>query len=108
MDIFNQERRNYYIAKKRELARKKQANQVINEDALFIYHYGMIAYLELFPEAKGFGVEWHREIVKELQIMEKRRLANLLSGIYKASLATKYKKANRTFIRIIKEMLIKR
>jgi hypothetical protein len=104
MIIFNEERTAYYRAKKRELARKKEADLVIKEDALFIKYYGMSAYLELFPEAKYFGVSWHRSVVEELRNMERRQIGQLLSGIYSASAATKGKKANRKFRRIIKDL----
>lgn len=103
--IFNQERSSYYKAKKRELARRRQERQVVAEDALFIHHYGMSAFLELCPEAKYFGVNWHREVIEELQIIRKRELGQLLSGIYMASAATKDKKANRKFRRIINDLL---
>lgn len=103
--IFNAERSNYYKAKRRELSRLRQSRQVVVEDALFIKHYGMSAFLELFPEAKGFGVSWHREVIQELEIMKKRELSQLLSGIYMASVATKDKKANRKFRKIVSNLL---
>jgi len=104
MIIFNEEHRSYYIAKKRELAQENHANSVIKDDALFIYYYGMNAYLELFPEAKGFSIEWHRKVVKELQKMERIRLGQLLGGIYSASGATKDKKMNRKFRKIVNDL----
>lgn len=103
--VFNESRSNYYKAKKRELARLRQERQIVTEDALYIHHYGMSAFLELFPEAKYFGVNWHREVIAELQIIKKRELGQLLSGIYMASAATKDKKANRKFRRIIDDLL---
>lgn len=105
MIIFNEERRNYYLAKKRELSRQNEEAKVIQEDALFIYHYGMIAFLELFPEAKELGISWHRAVIKELQRLETKRLGNLLSGIYSATGATKDKRIFRKFKKIIKDLV---
>lgn len=105
MTIFNEERRGYYLAKKRELRHQNASRQVIKEDALFIYHYGMSAYLELFPEAKEFGINWHRQVIEELQAMERKRLGNLLGGIYSASGATKNKKVFRNFKKIVKNLV---
>lgn len=76
--VFNESRSNYYKAKKRELARRRQERQVVIEDALYIHHYGMSAFLELFPEAKYFGVNWHREVIAELQIIRKRSWGSYL------------------------------
>lgn len=103
--IFNEERSNYYKAKKRELAREREIRQVVAEDALFIHHYGMSAFLELFPEAKGFGTSWHKDVISELEVIKKRELAQLLSGIHMANAATKDKKANRNFKKTIRELL---
>lgn len=103
--IFNEGRRHYYMAKKRELARQRQAKEVVKEDALFIKYYGMDAYLELFPEAKDFGINWHREVIQELKELEKKQLGSLLGGIYSASGATKDKKMNRSFRKIIKGLM---
>lgn len=104
MNIFNKERSQYYKAKKREIARKKEADSVIKEDALFIHHYGMSAYIELFPDAKEFGINWHRKIIAELENIRVRNLGQKLSGFYMASAATKNKKANRKFRSVIKSM----
>jgi len=102
--IFNEERRDYYLAKKRRLARENEAGKIIKEDALFIKHYGMMAFLELFPEAKGFGVNWHRSVVEELEHMEQVKLGRLLSGIHSAVAATKDRKANRNFRRTVQKL----
>jgi len=104
MIYFNQERAAYYRAKKRELKRKSDADRVVRDDARYIRHYGMSAFLELFPEAKGFGISWHQQVVEELESMQKRETASLLSGIYMANAATKNKKANRKFRRVIKDL----
>lgn len=103
--IFNEERSNYYKSKKRELVRKDQADRVVQEDALFVHYYGMSAYLTLFPEAIGFGINWHRQLLKELQILDRKRLANQLSGSSMAYAATKSKKGARQFKRMIKDLL---
>lgn len=104
MIIFNEERSAYYKAKKRDLARQKAARSVVKEDALFIHHYGMQAFLQLFPDAKDFGITWHRDVITELDRIKKRDLAQLLSGFYMASAATKDKKANRKFRQIINNL----
>ena len=103
--IFNQDKSNYYKSKKRELARKDQADRVVQEDALFVHYYGMSAYLTLFPEAIGFGINWHRQLLRELQILDKKRLANELSGASMAHAANKSKKGSRMFKRMIKDLL---
>lgn len=107
MEIFNTERSNYYKAKKRELARKREENKVVEEDALFVKYYGMSAYLKLFPEAKGFGINWHRQLLIELQRLERKKLANTLTGTSLAYAATQNNKSRRKFSRIIKDLLRK-
>lgn len=104
MDFLSEDRRAYYRAKRREVLRKQEADLVIKEDALFIKHYGMSAFLELVPEAKYFGIGWHRQVIEELEHMRQTELARLLSGIYSASAATKDKSANRRFRTTIKDM----
>lgn len=104
MNIFNAERSNYYKAKKRELSRKKEENRVIEEDALFIHHYGMSAYIELFPETKDMGMNWHNSVLIELQRIRKKELGQQLSGISLAYAATQSKKAARHFKRVIKDI----
>lgn len=102
--VFNAERSNYYKAKKRELLRKKGERSVIIEDALFIKYYGMTAYLELFPEGKDFGINWHRQVLKELQRLERIDTAQMLIGIRLAYGSTKSKSMLRSFKRMIKDM----
>ena len=104
MGIFNEERSNYYKAKKRELTRLKEENQVVEEDALFVYHYGMSAYLEVFPEAMGFGMSGHRSVLRELQRLKKKELGQTLAGFSMAFAATQSKKSSRHFKRIIKDL----
>lgn len=104
MNIFNAERSNYYKAKKREILRVKEENRVVEEDALFVYHYGMSAYLELFPEAKGFGMNWHNQMLVELQRLKKKEMGQYLSGTSMAVAATKNKKSSRLFRRIIQSL----
>lgn len=107
MIIFNESRSAYYKAKKRELERVSRSRAVIQEDALFIHYYGMSAYLELFPEAKQFGVSWHRDILKELQKIREKYLGQELSGVYMAYGAIKSKKVNRNFRKLIKQLTSK-
>ena len=105
MAIFNEERSAYYKAKKRELVRIRESEQVIKQDALFIFHYGMSAYIELIPAIKGFGVDWHEKVLKELEALRVKHLAEQLSGFYMAVAATKNKKANRKFRKMIKGLM---
>lgn len=107
MVIFNEERSNYYKAKKRELARKQEENRVVEEDALFVHYYGMSAYLELFPEAKDFGISWHKQLLIELQRLDRKKLANTLTGTALAYASTHSTKSRRAFNRIIKDLLRK-
>lgn len=107
VEIFNAERSNYYKAKKRELARKREEDRVVEEDALYIHYYGMTAYLELFPEAKDFGISWHKQLLIELQRLERKKLANTLTGMSLAYASTKSKKSQRAFKRVIKDLLRK-
>lgn len=105
MNIFNEERSNYYKAKKRELSRVNEETKVVAEDALFVHYYGMSAYLELFPEAKDFGIGWHRSLLVELQKLDKKKMGNYLSGTSMAYAATQSRKANRGFRRMIKDLI---
>ena len=104
MAIFNEERSNYYKAKKRELTRLKTEERVAEEDALFVHYYGMSAYIELFPEVKGFGMSWHTQVLKELQKLERRNLAQQLTGNALAYASTKSKKSARHFKRMVKDL----
>lgn len=104
MKIFNEERSNYYKAKKRELSRQREDNRVIEEDALFIFHYGMSAYIELFPEIKGFGMNWHTAILSELKRLKKKELGQNLAGMSLAYASVKNRKSARLFRRIIKDL----
>jgi len=105
MQFLSKDRQNYYKSKKAEITRKNQESKVVKDDAMFIRYYGMSAYLELFPEAKDFGVSWHREVVKELVKLEKRNMASFLSGNNMAISAIFSKKAARKFKRVIKGMI---
>lgn len=104
MAIFNEERSAYYKAKKREISRKREANRVVKEDALYIHYYGMTAYMELFPEAREFGTNWHIQIIEELENIRVKHLGQTFSGFYMASAATKDKGANRKFRKMIKDL----
>ena len=104
MAIFNEERSNYYKAKKRELTRQKEENRVVEEDALFVFHYGMSAYLVLFPEAKEFGMNWHNQLLAELQRLKRKEMGQNLAGQSLAYASTKSKKSARHFKRMIKDL----
>lgn len=104
MKIFNEERSEYYKAKKRDLALANEKSTVAKEDALYIHYYGMDAYLELFPEAKYFGMSWHENVVNELEKLRKKHLGQQLSGFYMASAAVKNKSASRKFRALIKSL----
>lgn len=103
--FLSEERRNYYRAKKAEQARQAQASLNVKEDALFIHYYGMSAYLELFPDAKGFSINWHREIIIELKKIDKINLGNQLSGMAMAIAANLSKKSRRKFKQLIRGMM---
>lgn len=104
MELLSPERQAYYKAKKREQLRVEESKRIVREDATYIYYYGMSAFLELIPEAKGFGTNWHKEVLSELQRIERLKLADNLSGIASAYSATQSKKGNRSFIRMIKNL----
>lgn len=103
--FLSEERRNYYKAKKLEISRKEQEREVVRNDALYIKYYGMSAYMELFPDAKDFGTKWHSEVIEELVKLDRKALANQLSGIAMAVSAGNSKKSARKFKRVIKDML---
>lgn len=103
--VFNAERANYYRAKKRELARQAKDNIVVKEDAIFIKYYGMSAFIELFPEVKGFSINWHRAIIRELQSIERRDIGSTLAGHRMAIMSTKDKSSARSFRRLIKDVM---
>lgn len=105
MQLFNPERSAYYKAKKRELTRQKEESRVVQEDALFIKYYGMSAYLVLFPDAKDFGIDWHRAVLRELQKLEKKRMGQQLAGQRMAYASTKSKPISRAFRRLIMDMV---
>lgn len=102
--FLSEERKLYYKSKKARQSREKRANLAIEDDALFIKHYGMSALLELFPEARRFGFEYHQKIIVELERMENKQMAQWLSGIAMAIAATKYKKSNSRFTQMIKSL----
>lgn len=107
MEFFNAENRDYYRKKKQEILNNKEDNLAIKEDAKFIHHYGMSAYLELVPELRGMGIGWHNKVVEELQRIRYREKAEMLLGIQLAVLSGQDKKAGRKFNRLIKEMTYK-
>lgn len=102
--IFNEDRSSYYRSKQREMARLEEARRVISEDAIYIHYYGMSAFIELFPEVKGFGMAWHEAVVKELQKLKRNDLSNELVGVFLAYAGSQDKKANRRFRNMIREL----
>lgn len=100
--VFNTGRSSYYREKKERLKLEEAERLLIADDAVFIKHYGMDAYLKLFPEAVHNPVSWHNSVVKELQRLEKQELANEITGISLAYGASKSKKAGRAFKAMIK------
>lgn len=98
------ERRIYYKTKQARERREREANRIIEDDAMYIRHYGMSAFLQLFPEAIHFGADYHERIVQELERMSRKELAQQLSGIAMAIAATKYKKSNRRFTKMLKDL----
>lgn len=104
-DFLSDKRKDYYKLKKLEQERKRISQASIIDDARYIRHYGMSAYLELFPEAAGFGMEWHKSIVAELEYIEQKQEGELLAGIASAYSSVKSRKANRAFKHMIKDMV---
>lgn len=102
--VFNTGRSSYYREKKERLKLEEAERLLIAEDAVFIKHYGMDAYLKLFPEAVNNPVSWHNSVVKELQRLDRQSLANELTGISLAYGASQSKKAGRAFKAMIKGM----
>lgn len=102
--VFNEERSEYYKKKQERLKFEREDRASISDDATFIKYYGMSAFLELFPEAKDMPMEWHKEVVKEIQRIDKKQLASKLSGIAIATAAHKSKKSNRLLKKTLREM----
>ena len=102
--VFDTGRSDYYRQKKTRIRQEEAERLLILDDAVFIKHYGMDAYIKLFPEAVNHPVSWHNAVVKELQRLEKQELANLLTGVSLGYAATKSKKAQRAFNNMIKGM----
>ena len=101
---FLPERSDYYKRKKREYIAKKRERENTRQDAIYIRYYGMSAFLELFPEAKGFGIEWHQNILAELITMENEYMGKLINGIALGYTSSKSKKANRRFKAMISSL----
>jgi hypothetical protein len=104
--VFDTGRSEYYRQKKTRIRREEDERALILDDAVFIKHYGMEAYIKLFPDAVNQPMSWHNSVVKELQRLEKQELANLLTGISLGYAATRSKKARRAFNNMIKGMTI--
>ena len=102
--VFDTGRSEYYREKKTRISREEAERALILDDAVFIKHYGMDAYIKLFPDAVNQPMAWHNAVVKELQRLEKQELANLLTGISLGYAATQSKKARRAFNNMIKSM----
>lgn len=102
--VFDTGRSEYYRQKKASIRREEAERALILDDAVFIKHYGMDAYIKLFPDAVNQPMTWHMAVVKELQRLEKQELANLLTGMSLGYAATQSKKAQRAFNNMIKGM----
>lgn len=102
--VFDTGRSEYYRQKKTRILQEEAERLLILEDAVFIKHYGMDAYLKLFPEAVHNPVSWHNSVVKELQRLDRQSLANELTGISLAHGASQSKKAGRAFKAMIKSL----
>lgn len=104
--VFDTGRSEYYRQKKATIRQEEAERALILDDAVFIKHYGMDAYIKLFPDAINQPMTWHNAVVKELQRLEKQELANLLTGVSLAYAATQSKKARRAFNNMIKGMTV--
>ena len=104
--VFDTGRSDYYRQKKIRISREEAERALILDDAVFIKHYGMDAYIKLFPDAVNQPMAWHNAVVKELQRLEKQELANLLTGISLGYAATQSKKSQRAFNNMIKGMTV--
>lgn len=104
--VFDTGRSDYYRQKKATIRREEAERALILDDAVFIKHYGMDAYIKLFPDAVEQPMAWHTAVVKELQRLERQELANLLTGISLGYAATQSKKAQRAFNNMIKGMTV--
>lgn len=102
--VFDTGRSEYYRQKKSIRQQEEKDRQLVAEDAVYIKHYGMDAYIKLFPEALEMPISWHRAVVKELQRLERQSLANTLNGYSLASAAKHGKKASKAFRRMIKDL----
>ena len=102
--VFDTGRSDYYRQKKAIIRQEYAERALILDDAVFIKHYGMDAYIKLFPDAVNQPMAWHMAVVKELQRLEKQELANLIAGISLGYAATQSKKARRAFNNMIKGM----
>lgn len=104
--VFDTGRSEYYRQKKISIRREEDERALILDDAVFIKHYGMDAYIKLYPDTVNQPMAWHNAVVKELQRLEKQELANLLTGVSLGYAATQSKKARRAFNNMIKGMTI--
>lgn len=102
--VFDTGRSDYYKKKKSIRQQEEKDRQLVAEDAVYIKHYGMDAYLRLFPEAKDMSISWHRAVVRELQRLERQSLANTLNGFALASASKHGKKAGKAFRSLIKDL----
>lgn len=100
--VFDTGRSDYYRQKKANIRREEAERALILDDAVFIKHYGMDAYIKLFPDAINQPMSWHMAVVKELQRLDRQSLANELTGISLAYGASQSKKAGRAFKAMIK------
>lgn len=103
--VFDTGRSEYYRQKKTRIRQEEAERALILDDAVFIKHYGMDAYIKLFPDAVNQPMTWHMAVVKELQRLDRQSLANELTGISLAYGASQSKKAGRAFKAMIKGLI---
>lgn len=103
--VFDTGRSDYYRQKKTRIRQEEAERALILDDAVFIKHYGMDAYIKLFPDAVNQPMSWHMAVVKELQRLDRQSLANELTGISLAYGASQSKKAGRAFKAMIKGLI---
>ena len=102
--FFNSSNRDYYRKKKDRLAFESKIDAVVRDDASFIKYYGMSAFLELFPDARGFNIDWHNGVIRELKRLDRQDLSMNLCGMQLAVGANFSKKINREFKVFIKSL----
>lgn len=94
--IFNENNRAYYIAKKARLELDNAVKQAAREDARFVLAYGMDAFMQLYPDALHQGMDWHVDLLKEVERLKRLELAENIAGMALATSAGVSKKSRST------------